>query len=176
MKYYDFISNINKKDDYLHTMMRAIILTAILMSAMAAKAQFPNRAADTNYLPKKWFITKYAGISTGFVGFNGGSSSFLSAPLALQINRQLANNIYAFGGVSVAPSLLQFNSAFYHPGVDKNYGLMRANNFSINPAARLGVMYINNERTFSISGSINVSRSSYNGYLPVYAPANPYMQ
>jgi hypothetical protein len=189
MKYYDFISNISKNDDYLHRMIRAIIFTAILMSAMAAKAQSPlfsgaqnnvfrdpSQVTDTNHLQKKWFVTKYAGISTGFVAFNGGGGSFLSAPLELLVNRQLTNNIYAFGGVSVTPSLLQYNSAFYQPGIGKNYGSMRTNNFGINPAARIGVMYINNERTFSISGSVSVSRSSYNGYFPVYAPANSHVQ
>jgi hypothetical protein len=189
MKYYDFISNINKNDDYLHRMKRAIIFTAILISAMAAKAQFPlfsgaqnnafrgpGQVADTSYHQKKWFITKYAGISTGFVAFNGGGGSFLSAPLELLVNRQLTNNIYAFGGVSVAPSLLQYNSAFYQPGTGKNYGSMQTNSFGINPAAKIGVMYISNDRTFSISGSVSVSRSTYNGYFPMYAPANAHVQ
>ena len=173
-------------------MIRAIIFTAILMSALAAKAQYPlfsgaqnniqpvfrdpGQATDTNYLRNKWFVTKYAGISTGFIAFKGGSSSFLSVPLEWQINRQLTNNVYAFGGVSVTPYLLQSNAAFYQPGIDKNYGLMRANNYGINPAAKIGVMYINNERTFSISGSISVSRSSYNGYSPIYSPVNSHMQ
>lgn len=173
-------------------MIRAIIFTAILMWAMAAKAQLPlfsgaqhstqpafgnfNQAADTNYLQKKWFVTKYAGISTGFTAFKGGSSSFLSAPLELMINRQFTNNIYAFGGVSVTPYLLQYNGAFYQPGINKSYGLMRTNNYGINPAARIGVMYINDERTFSVSGSVSVSRSSYNSYFPVYAPVNPYVR
>ena len=137
----------------------------------------PEQAADTSYRPKKWFITKYAGISTGFIAFKGGSSSYLSAPLEWMINRQLTNNVYAFGGVSVTPSLLQYNGAFYQPGIDKNNGFMRTNNnFSINPAARIGVMYISNDRTFSISGSVSVSRSSYYGYSPIYAPANPHVQ
>ena len=61
--------------------------------------------------------------------------------------------------------------------LDKNNGFMRTNNnFSINPAARIGVMYISNDRTFSISGSVSVSRSSYYGYSPIYAPANPHVQ
>lgn len=192
MKYYDFISNINKKDGYLHRMLRAIIFTAILMSAMATKAQLPlfsgaqnstqpvfgnpKQATDTNYLRKKWSVTKYAGISSGFIAFKGGSSNFLSAPLALQINRQITNNVYAFGGISVTPYLLQYNSAFYQPGIDRNYCLMRTNNFGIYPAAQMGVMYINDDRTFSISGSINVSRSSYNSYSPIYAPTNSHVQ
>lgn len=128
--------------------------------------------ADTNKLQKKWFVTKYAGISSGFVGFNGGSGTFLSAPVGLQVNRQLTNNVYAFAGVSVAPSFFHYNSAFYQPGMTKNNSLMNANNFGTWSAAHMGLMYINNERTFSISGSIGVGRSNYNRYSPFYAPAN----
>lgn len=180
MKYYDFVSNINKKDDYLHSMIRAVIFIAIVMSAMATKAQSPNQATDTNYIRNKWFVTKNAGISAGFIAFKGGSGNFVSAPLELLINRQLTNNIYAFGGVSVTPYLVRYNSTFSQPATNKNYGFMRTTNAGIYPAARAGVMYINNERTFSISGSISVSRSSYNGfsplYAPVYAPVNPHMR
>lgn len=169
-------------------MIRTILFAAMLISAVTVKAQSPlsfgsmngtlpafrhfNQVADTNHLRKKWFVTKYAGISAGFVGFNGGNGTFLSAPVGLQINRQLTNNLYAFAGVSVAPSFLNYNSAFYQPGVNKNYGLMNANNFGTWSAAQMGLMYINNERTFSISGSIGVSRRNYQGYPPFYTPAN----
>ena len=173
-------------------MIRAIIFLAILMSAMATKAQLPlfsgaqgamqpvvrnpGQATDTNYLRKKWFVTRYAGISTGFIAYKGGSTNFLSAPMELQVNRQFTNNIIAFGGVSATPYLFQNNSTFYQPATGKNFGLMRTNNFGINPAARIGVMYMNNERTFSISGSISVSSSSYTGYSPIYAPVNSHVQ
>ncbi|AXY74195.1 hypothetical protein D3H65_09505 [Paraflavitalea soli] len=132
-----------------------------------------NHGADTNHLQKKWFLTKYAGISAGFAGFSGGSASFLSAPMGLQINRQLTNNVYAFAGVSVAPVFAHYNSPFYQPGAIKNYGLMNPNNnFGTYSAAHMGLMYINNDKTFSISGSIGVGRHSYNGYSPFYAPGN----
>ncbi|THU39520.1 hypothetical protein FAM09_13530 [Niastella caeni] len=131
-----------------------------------------HQVADSNNLRKKWFITKYAGISSGFIAFNGGSGTFLSAPVGVLINRQLNNNLYAFAGISAAPAFFHFNSAFYQPGINKNNSFMNANNFDVNPAAYMGLMYINNERTFSISGSIGVSRSSYYGYSPFYAPGN----
>jgi hypothetical protein len=169
-------------------MIRTILLGVILISAVAVKAQSPlsfgsvngfqpafrhfNQVVDTNNLRKKWFVTKYAGLSSGFVAFNGGSGTFLSAPVGLQINRQLTNNLYAFAGVSVAPSFFHFNSAFYQPGINKNKSLMNGGNFGTYSAAHLGLMYINNERTFSISGSIGVSRYSYNRHSPFYAPAN----
>lgn len=167
-------------------MIRTILFAAILTSTVATvKAQTPlsfgsmdqpafrhfNSMADSNTLRKKWFLTKYAGISSGFVAFKGGSGTFLSAPVGLQINRELTNNVYGFAGVSVAPTLFHFNSAFYQPGINKNNSFTNANNLSVNPAAYMGLMYINNERTFSISGSIGVSRSNYNNYSRFYAPA-----
>ena len=169
-------------------MKRTILFAAIILSAVAVKAQAPlsfgsmngmqpafrhfHQVGDSNTLRKKWFVTKYAGISTGFVAFNGGSGTFLSAPVGLQLNRQLTNNLYAFAGVSVAPTFFHFNGAFYQPGVNKNNSFMNANNFGINPAAHMGLLYTNDERTFSISGSISVSRSNYNSYSPFYTPAN----
>lgn len=167
-------------------MLRTIFFAAILMSGMAVNAQIdssfgamngmesvfkhPQQVSDTNNIHKKWFVTKYAGVSSGFVAFKGGSSSFLSVPLALQINRKLTNNLYAFGGVSMTPYVFRYNSVPYQPAINKNNGLMQTNNFATYSDAKIGVMYINNERTFSISGSIGVSRDSYNGYSPFYVP------
>jgi hypothetical protein len=169
-------------------MIRSILFAAILISTVAVKAQSPlsfgsangmqpafrhfGQVADTNHLRKKWFVTKYAGISSGFVAFNGGSGAFLSAPVGLQLNRQLTNNIYAFAGVSAAPSYFQYNSAFYQPGMYKYNNFVNPGNFGTYSAAHMGLMYINNDRTFSISGSIGVSRYRYNGYYPLYVPAN----
>lgn len=168
-------------------MIRTILFAAVLMSGMAVKAQVapssfgtmgatpsafirPQQVSDTNSMQKKWFVTKYAGVSTGFVAFRGGGGSFLSVPLALQVNRQLTNNLYAFGAVSVAPYIFHNNRAPYQTAISRNHSFMQANNFSAWSDAKMGVMYINNERTFSISGSIGVSRGSYNSYSPVYAP------
>jgi hypothetical protein len=170
---------------FIH-MKRTLLFAAILMWATALKAQtapfygamnglqsdikHPQKISDTNNIQKKWSVTKYAGLSTGFVAFKGGGGSFLSVPLALQVNRQLTQNLYAFGGVSVVPYLFRYNNTSYQPDISKNNGLMQTNNFSAYSDAKVGVMYINNEKTFSISGSIGVSRGGYNGYSPFYAP------
>jgi len=167
-------------------MLRTIFFAAILVSGMTVKAQIappfgamngmesafkrPLQISDTNNIPKKWFVTKYAGVSSGFVAFEGGSSSFLSVPLVLQINRQLTNNLYAFGGVSMTPYVFRYNSVPYQPAINKHNSLMQTNNFTAYSDAKIGVMYINNERTFSISGSIGVSRGGYTGYSPLYVP------
>ncbi|WP_157752919.1 hypothetical protein [Chitinophaga sp. MD30] len=165
-------------------MKRAVLFIAILISVMSVKAQFAapyntlsgyksmNQPTDTGGLQKKWSFSRYSAVNAGFIAFKGGGASFLSVPLGLQVSRQLHNNVYAFGGVSLTPSLIQGSGpAFYQPGFDKTYNPMQPNrNFSINPAAQIGVMYISNDKTFSVSGSINVSRSTYNGYSPLYAP------
>lgn len=171
-------------------MIRRILFTAILMSAMgiAVKAQVPSSAdaagntppaynrpqplTDTNYLRKKWFVTKYTGLSTGFVAFKGGSGSYLSAPLALQVNRELNNNLYAFGSVSAEPYLFNTNLTFSQPGSGKTNNYMQVRNFGASATARIGLTYTNNDRTFSISGSIGVSRGTYNGFSPFYSPAS----
>lgn len=167
-------------------MLRTILFAVVFMSGMAVQAQTdtsfsamnnfkrPLQINDTNYLHKKWFVTKYAGVSTGFMAFKGGSSSFLSVPLALQLNHPLTNNFYAFGAVSVTPYVFRYNGMPYQPVVNKNNSFMhtQANNFAAYSDAKIGVMYISNDKTFSISGSIGVSRGGgyYNGYSPFYAP------
>jgi hypothetical protein len=169
-------------------MIRTILFAAILLSAVTVKAQSPlsfgamngtqpafqhfHQVADSNNVRKKWFVTKYAGISSGFVAFRGGSGTFLSAPVGLQLNRKLTDNVYAFAGVSVAPTFFHYNGAFYQPGLNKGNSFMNANNFGIYSAAHMGVMYINNDRTFSISGSIGVGRGNYYNNSPFYAPGN----
>ncbi|QHS59124.1 hypothetical protein [Chitinophaga agri] len=171
-------------------MIRTILFTAILMSAttVAVKAQessaadavsnaspafgHPQQLTDTNYLRKKWFVTRYTGLSTGFVGFKGGSGTYLSVPLALQVNRELNNNLYAFGSVSAEPYLFNSNFTFAQPGNGKTNNYMQVRNFGAAATARIGLTYTNNDRTFSISGSIGVSRGTNNGFSPFYAPAS----
>ena len=119
---------------------------------------------DSNNLQKKWFLSRYSGISTSFGFFNGGSASVLSAPIGLQLNRRLNNNLYAFAGIATAPAFFNFNRSFSNTDVYKNnLGTPRFNNngFGIYTRAAAGLMYINDDRTFSISGSIGIERSSY---------------
>lgn len=173
-------------------MKRIILFAAILLATVVVKAQVPlsfgaanfmhpafrhfSQVGDTNASHKKWFLSKYGGISTGFMAFNGGSGMFLSAPVGLQINRQLTNNLYAFAGVSVAPFYFRNNSAFYQPGINKNNSFMNPNTYGAYSAAYMGLMYVNDERTFSISGSISVGRGYSSGrstpyyYMPINGP------
>lgn len=167
-------------------MKRAVLFIAIFMSALATKAQSPfysgapGKLSDTTHQHNKWFVTRYTGISTGFMAYKGGSTTFLSAPMALQLNRQLTNNLFAFGNISATPTLFQSSNLLYQPATTKTgYGPMQNQNrsFGIFPAAQVGVMYISNDKTFSISGSVSVSRSNNYGYSPLFGgPSGVFMQ
>src|SRR5215212_4903931 len=100
--------------------MRTFILLCFLAFAATADAQtfLPGGFIDNSYrggvrnnihvydssFNKKWFVSKYSGLSTSFAFFKGGNATIFSAPLGLQINRRLNNNLFAFAGASVAPS------------------------------------------------------------------------
>jgi hypothetical protein len=136
---------------------------------------FRSGASNINFndsaAKKKWFISKYSGLSTSFSFFKGGNATVISAPMGLQLNRSLNNNVYAFAGVSVAPAYINLNSSFMNNGFNK----VNANNsfkssaLGIYSRAELGLMYVNDERTFSISGSIGVERNSFP--MPAYNPS-----
>ncbi|MCC6288612.1 MAG: hypothetical protein IT249_12090 [Chitinophagaceae bacterium] len=125
--------------------------------------RFLNTDTDPN---KKWFLSRYTAISAGYSFFKGGSFNYISAPVGLQLNRRLNNNLYAFAGLSVTPTYINFNQPVPLSGMNKMYNssIFGANNFAIYPRAEMGLMYINDDKTFSISGSISVQRGGY--YLP----------
>src|SRR3954471_17592936 len=171
--------------------MRIVLLLIVMMIAAVVKAQavLPGSFMDYNYrgtfahnIPlqdsaskKKWSFSKYASLSASYSFFKGGSASVIAAPIGLQVNRQLTNNLYAFAGVSVAPAFINFNSnAFLTSDFSKaNPGntFLHSNSFGMYSRAELGLMYVNPERTFSISGSIGVERSSSPVfYYPVNTP------
>lgn len=161
--------------------MRFLLLCCISFFAIAADAQTSLPLNTMNYMQhsdfnnnngytpghlsgKKWFVTRYSGLSTGFTFFNGGSANFVTAPLGLQLNRRLNNNLYAFAGVSAAPSYIHFNRSFRSFANNKfaaGNNLFKSGAFDVYSRAELGLMYINDDKTFSISGSIGVQRSSY---------------
>jgi hypothetical protein len=162
--------------------MRLILLVFASMVLLSAKAQsyLPvstlnfaqwqpfstyHTLSDSNNLNQKWYLTKYVGISAGFGFFNGAGGSFISAPVGLQLNHPLNNNLIAFAGVSAAPAFFNFSNSFTNPSYPGN--VPNAYGFGLNSRVDLGLMYINDAKTFSISGSIGVDRYSY----PVF-PSN----
>lgn len=160
--------------------MRLTLLIALLVFVTALKAQIymPGSFAGNTYRgnlynnihvsdsssKKNWSLSPYGAISSGFMLFNGGSASFIAAPLGLQLNRRLNNNLYAFAGVSVAPAYVNFRPSFMTNDFDKttrSSTYLKSGNFGMYSRAELGLQYINDEKTFSISGSIGIERSGY---------------
>jgi hypothetical protein len=140
-----------------------------------------NSLQISNSLDKKWSFNKYAGLTTGLILSNRGTSSFLAAPMGLQVNRRLNNNLYAIGGISVAPTYQNFGGSFLHNHLRQTpFGAPAINTHGFGLSSRMeaGLMYINDERTFSIGGSISVERRDFPGYpsynrnIPTIQPVN----
>ncbi|HEY2726871.1 MAG TPA: hypothetical protein VGI61_06835 [Parafilimonas sp.] len=128
-------------------------------AAFASHNHFKDNVAN-----KKWFLTTYSAISTDFVFYKNGNATVLSAPVGLQLNRTLNKNLYAFAGVSAAPAYINFNDAFLSANINKtnsNNSFLKSNNFGMYSRVDLGLTYINDAKTFSISGSVGIERSSY---------------
>jgi hypothetical protein len=117
----------------------------------------------TNSNPKhKVQVQPFASISAGYM-FLGGGVSYLSAPVGLVVYRPLNNNFTTFAAATVAPTVFHFNSLLYNtPG----YPGGSFTRLGVNAGVTGGVIYTNDAKTFSISGSITVERGSY----PVYVP------
>ena len=132
-----------------------------------------NQFVDNNPLGQKWHFSKYASLSAGTTFFTGGSAyfpagiSFLSTPVGLQLSRQLNKNLYAFTGISAAPVFLSFsriNTAPIKNPSYPGYNFSKPYGLGLNSRVEMGLMYVNDAKTFSISGSVGIERSSY----PVY--------
>ena len=115
-----------------------------------------------------WQLYPYSGFSAGTGFFNGNSVSAISAPLGLELFHPVSDRVTAFAGVSVAPTLYSFSRNFYNANGQPGLGDPNAYKFGVNPRLEMGLMYTNEEHTFSISGSFGVERGS--NYLP-YLPA-----
>jgi hypothetical protein len=147
-------------------------MTSLLLEAQTPKQSFSDSSYYSQHVQKKkWFLTSYSNVGIGFNFFNGGTATVVSAPVGLQLNRQLNNNLYAFTGVSLVPAYLNFNRSFLSPGIKTNTANgFRSDYLGLYSSVNMGLMYINDARTFSVSGSIGVQRSNY-PILP-YPPAN----
>jgi len=153
--------------------MRVLILALITLVSVSAAAQSPfysyHQFGDSAALARKWHVSTYGGISAGL--------GMYAAPIGLQINRRLNNNFYAFAGVAAAPTFYNFNHAFNSTSAFKPYPGMNpaATGFGLQSRVEMGLMYINDARTFSISGSIGVTRGSYPAY-PAYPAYGGYQK
>ena len=168
----------------------------VLTTTLQAQTYLPGSFIDNSYRgalannihfndsssQKKWFLTRYTGISASYSFYKGGQASVISAPLAVQLNRRLNDNLYAFAGVTLVPSYINFRQSFVTADFNKgnlNNSFSKSGSLGVYSSASLGLMYVNDEKTFSVSGSISVERSNY-PMLPYYpvnqlrsTPANP---
>ena len=170
--------------------MRLLLVMAIVIVSASAKAQTVLPLSFADYMQrqafvrhnnfadssshKKWFFSKYISLATGLNFYRGTTATFVAAPVGIQLNRRLTNNLYAFAGVSAAPAYVSFNRAVFTSGANKQFSgnsFLQPNNFGLYSRAELGLMYINDAGTFSISGSIGIERNNYSMY-PVYPNNN----
>ena len=150
------------------------ILASILLFSAKAQTHLPiGGYPDYSVrLGKGWFFSNYASITAGYSSFGGGTS-FLAVPVGFQLTRSLNKNIYAFAGISAAPTFFNFNPLYTQPATSHaGYNFSRTYGAGLNSRVEMGLMYINDDKTFSISGSIGVERGSYPVY-PVYPGNSP---
>ena len=164
--------------------MRSIIALVLLMNAFNLNAQsylpvgigtYAQRPmlADQSFLNdstpgKKWFVSRYTGISTSFIFSKFGNATVVSVPLGVQLNRKLTNNLYAFGALSLAPSYVNYNGSFMAPAPNnfrQQPGFMKSSQLNLASRAEMGLMYVNDAKTFSISGSIGIETNTYPSQL-----------
>src|ERR1041385_6937939 len=157
--------------------MRTLLVIITLIPSLLLDAQTTTQSLkDSSYSfqhtqKKKWFLTSYSNIGIGVNFVNGATATVVSAPVGLQLNRQLNNNLYAFTGVSLAPTYVNFNRAFLSPGIKSPAGSgFKSDYLGLYSSVNMGLMYINDARTFSISGSVGVARSS--NPMLFYPPAS----
>ena len=84
--------------------------------------------------------------------------------------RPLNKNVSAFAGLSAAPTVFSVSRLYTYPALTPySQGNTFSNRYGLGLNARVegGLIYTNDAKTFSISGSIGVERGSY----PVY-PVN----
>src|SRR5215467_3692702 len=53
-----------------------------------------NQIRESRLTNQKWFVTKYASVSAGIAIYPGGGATYVAAPIGLQLNRQITNNLY----------------------------------------------------------------------------------
>ncbi len=164
--------------------MRTTVLLACLLFVSTLKAQTilpgsfvhsPYRSGS-NYYPgdsssqKKWFLTRYCALSSSYTFFKGGHAAVIAAPMGLQLNRRLSNNVYAFANAAIVPAYVTFNRSFLTADFNKglaNNNFFKSSSLGMYTSASLGLQYVNDQKTFSVSGSISVQRSNY-PLLPYY--------
>jgi hypothetical protein len=161
--------------------MRIVLSILILMAFLSTKAQtylpghslalgftpwqpfMPSVVLNGNDLTQKWAVRPYASLQAGYAFFHGGAS-FLSVPAGVALFHPLTNNLSAFAGVSVVPVAFSMNRLFTEPAGNAPGNFSRPYGLGLSTGVQAGLIYSNDAKTFSISGSVELARGSY----PVY--------
>ncbi|HVU98359.1 MAG TPA: hypothetical protein VHE34_24210 [Puia sp.] len=113
----------------------------------------------------KWQLRPAAGLSAGYIFFNHGGASYITAPLSLTLYHPLTPNVTAFAGLVAAPTILSAGSLYAPSPFNQPFsGNDFTRSLGINAGIQGGLMYTNDAHTFSISGSIYMERGSYPAY------------
>jgi hypothetical protein len=156
--------------------MRTAIFIFVLVSSITVKGQsLPSaRLSQTNdstqatgsvsSMPaKRWLLTPFFKVTAGYTFFNGGGGLLAAAPAGLQLSYRLDNNWYAFTSLSAAPGYTSFSRASFLSAKASSFysgSTFSPGQFGIYSRANLGLMYVNDANTFSVSGSVGVERTS----------------
>lgn len=121
-------------------------------------------AGDSTQLHKNWSVSGYLGMGMAF--YNGYGSTYFGPQVGIDLNRRLNNNWYAFTGVSAAPAYFNFNRPLTAADVHNNMFTPKysASGLAVYSGIHAGLMYVNDAKTFSISGSIGVTNGGYPYY------------
>ena len=134
----------------------------------------PIPSFDNNMTKSKWLLRPFASLSAGYVFFNGGGISYVSAPVGVALYHPLNPNWTAFGAVTAAPVIFNANGLSTLPINGPNqfgYPYSGGYGLGLTTGVQGGLIYTNDAKTFSISGSVRVDRSSYPVY-PSYRPSS----
>jgi hypothetical protein len=112
-----------------------------------------------------WQVRPYASVSAGYL-FLGGGISYLSAPVGLVVYHPINNNFSGFAGVTASPTVFNMSRLYTDQLVNPAYPGNRFTGLGVNAGIQGGIIYTNDAKTFSISGSISVQRGSYPIYIP----------
>ncbi|MBN9383338.1 MAG: hypothetical protein J0H74_21460 [Chitinophagaceae bacterium] len=154
--------------------MKLFLAILFSMTILGASAQtylpVPTPSFNNSDLKNKWQLRPFASLSAGYIFLNGGIS-YLSAPMGLALYRPLNTNWTAYGAATVTPTFFNINRLSALPINDPNYHgypFSGVNGLGLTPGVQGGLIYTNDAKTFSISGSVRFEKSNY----PVYYPSN----
>ena len=145
--------------------MRSLLVIIATLAALSTRAQVPtplfvNPSFPPPTFDNRWHLTPTVGLSAGYLFYNGGIS-YAAVPASLFLSHALNKNFTGFGGVTAAPVLFNTNQLFTQPGLNTPGYL-----FAGVAGVQAGLIYTNDAKTFSISGSVSIDR----GYYPTYTP------